>query len=49
LRLDGTQCKNEAGTQNDDPDHPHRHLGGGWLAESLAEKSALQSAVTRDC
>jgi hypothetical protein len=32
LRLDGTQCKNEAERDNDEPDPPHGHLGEGWLA-----------------
>jgi hypothetical protein len=26
LRLDGTQCKNEAERDNDEPDQPHGHL-----------------------
>jgi hypothetical protein len=31
--------KNEAESENDrEPDQPHAHLGGGWLAASLAER-----------
>ena len=33
LRLSGDRRKNEAENENDrEPDQPHGHLGGGWLA-----------------
>jgi hypothetical protein len=39
LRLGGDWRKSEAGGENDrEPDQPHGHLGGGWLAGSLAER-----------
>src|SRR4029434_6581931 len=35
LRLDGTQCKNEAERENDEPDPPHEHLvKDGWRESS---------------
>ena len=39
LRLGGERRKNKAESENDrEPDQPHGHLGGGWLAGSLAER-----------
>ena len=39
LHLGGERRKNEAECENDrEPDPPHEHLGGGWLAGSLAER-----------
>ena len=38
LRLVGDWRKSEDGSKNDQPDQPHGHLGGGWLAGSLAER-----------
>jgi hypothetical protein len=33
LRLSDERRKKHAETENDrEPDQPHRHLGGGWLA-----------------
>jgi hypothetical protein len=41
LRLDGTQCKNEAERENDEPDPPHEHLvKDGWRESSRALKRA---------
>src|SRR5437870_1706947 len=38
LRLGGDWRKKLAESENDrEPDQPHGHLGGGWLAGSLAE------------
>src|SRR5207245_10084044 len=38
LRLHGERRKNKADSENDrEPDQPHGHLGGGWLAGSLAD------------
>jgi hypothetical protein len=32
LSLDGEWRKNERQSEKDEPDQPHGHLGGGWLA-----------------
>jgi hypothetical protein len=38
LRLASEWRKREADSENDrEPDQPHAHLGGGWLAGSLAD------------
>ena len=43
LHLGGERRKNEAECENDrEPDPPHEHLGGGWLAGSLAEHHERQ-------
>jgi hypothetical protein len=37
-RLSGERRKSETDSENDrEPDQPHAHLGGGWLAGSLAD------------
>ena len=36
LRLSDKGRKNETKSENE-PDQPHAHLGGGWLAGSLAD------------
>ena len=38
LRSGGERRKSKAAGENDEPDQPHGHLGGGWLAGSLAER-----------
>jgi hypothetical protein len=39
LCVGGVRRQREADSENDrEPDPPHRHLGGGWLAGSLAER-----------
>jgi hypothetical protein len=38
LRPNGTQCKNETGSENGEPDQPHGHVSvEDWLPGSLAE------------
>ena len=39
MSKDGEPRKNDADSENHrEPDPPHGHLGGGWLAGSLAER-----------
>jgi hypothetical protein len=48
LRLDGERRESEANSKNDrEPDHPHEHLGGGWLAGSLADESCPEELAAR--
>jgi hypothetical protein len=45
LRLADERRKNEADSENDrEPDQPHVHLGGGWLASNVIAlaRSAIQ-------
>src|SRR6267142_2471192 len=41
LRLCGERRKNEGLSENDEPDQPHGHLGGGWLAGVYQNKTDL--------
>jgi hypothetical protein len=39
LRLSGDRRESDGESENNrEPDQPHGHLGGGWLAGSLAER-----------
>jgi hypothetical protein len=46
-RLDGTQCKNEAERENDEPDHPHGHLGGGLAGGESSRAELLAVWLSR--
>src|SRR4029434_651020 len=49
LRLYGER-RSKADSENDrEPDQPHGHLGGGWLAGSLAERHDGHQRAGRDC
>jgi hypothetical protein len=42
MSQDGEPRKNDADRENHhEPDQPHGHLAGGWLAGSLAERGEV--------
>jgi len=50
LRLTSERRKKQADNENDrEPDQSHEHLGGGWLAGSLAERQEGHQRPGRDC